>query len=75
MRGLGNIVQKEGGIVSTPSNHSVDETVGKLKNVLQSKQITLSRATAYACLQTVRVDPARAKPAKLGANPAASIAS
>lgn len=35
----------------------------------------VSRATAYACLQTVRVDPARAKPAKLGANRAASVAS
>jgi uncharacterized protein (DUF302 family) len=37
----GNIVQKEGGIVSIPSNHSVDETVDKLKSILQSKQITL----------------------------------
>ena len=35
----------------------------------------VSRATAYACLQTVRVDPARAKPAKLGGNRAASVAS
>jgi uncharacterized protein (DUF302 family) len=41
MRGLGNVVQKERGIVSIPSNHSVDETVDKLKNILQSKQITL----------------------------------
>ena len=37
----GTIVQKEGGIVSIPSNHSVEETVDKLKNILQSKQITL----------------------------------
>ena len=37
----GTIVQKEGGIVSIPSNHSVDETVEKLKNILRSKQITL----------------------------------
>ena len=37
----GTVVQKEGGIISIPSNHSVDETVDKLKNILQSKQITL----------------------------------
>jgi uncharacterized protein (DUF302 family) len=37
----GNIVQKEGGIISIPSSHSVDETVDRLKNILQSKQITL----------------------------------
>jgi uncharacterized protein (DUF302 family) len=37
----GNIVQKEAGIVTIPSRHSVDETVAKLKNILQSKQITL----------------------------------
>ena len=37
----GTIVQKEGGIISIPSNHSVDDTVDKLKNILQSKQITL----------------------------------
>jgi uncharacterized protein (DUF302 family) len=37
----GTIVQKEGGIVSIPSNHSVDETVDRLKDILQSKQITL----------------------------------
>jgi uncharacterized protein (DUF302 family) len=35
------MVQKEGGIISIPSNHSVDETVDKLKNILLSKQITL----------------------------------
>jgi uncharacterized protein (DUF302 family) len=32
-------VQK--GIVIRPSNHSVDETVDKLKNILQSKGVTL----------------------------------
>jgi uncharacterized protein (DUF302 family) len=36
-----NIVGKEGGIVSIPSNHSVDETVDRLKNILRSKEITL----------------------------------
>jgi uncharacterized protein (DUF302 family) len=30
-----------GGIVNIPSKHSVDETVNRLKNILQSKQITL----------------------------------
>ena len=29
------------GIVSIPSNHSVDETVDKLKNLLEAKGITL----------------------------------
>jgi uncharacterized protein (DUF302 family)/uncharacterized membrane protein YidH (DUF202 family) len=29
------------GIISKPSNHSVDETVEKLKNILQSKGVTL----------------------------------
>jgi uncharacterized protein (DUF302 family) len=38
---LGTIVGKEGGIVNIPSNHSVDETVDRLKNILQSKEITL----------------------------------
>jgi uncharacterized protein (DUF302 family) len=37
----GTIIQKDGGIVSIPSNHSVDETVDRLKNLLQSKGITL----------------------------------
>ena len=36
-----NIVGKEGGIVSIPSNHSVDETVDRLQNILRSKEITL----------------------------------
>jgi hypothetical protein len=35
----------------------------------------VSRAPAYVSLQTVRADPARAKPAKLGVNRAASVAS
>jgi uncharacterized protein (DUF302 family) len=34
-------VGKEGGIVNVLSKHSVDETVDRLKNILQSKQITL----------------------------------
>lgn len=29
------------GIVDRPSNHSVDETVDRLKNILQSKRVTL----------------------------------
>ena len=29
------------GIIDKPSNHSVDETVGRLKNILQSKGVTL----------------------------------
>jgi uncharacterized protein (DUF302 family) len=31
----------DNGIVTQPSNHSVDETVGKLKAVLQAKGVTL----------------------------------
>jgi len=34
----GTIVQKGGGIVAIASNHSVDETVDRLKDILQSKQ-------------------------------------
>lgn len=34
-------MQKEEGIVKIPSHHSVDETVGKLKTILQSKGVTL----------------------------------
>jgi hypothetical protein len=37
MPNSGNIVQKEAGLVTIPSRHSVDETVDKLKNILQSK--------------------------------------
>jgi uncharacterized protein (DUF302 family) len=36
-----NIVQKEAGIVTIPSHHSVDDTVDRLKDILQSKQITV----------------------------------
>jgi uncharacterized protein (DUF302 family) len=36
--GPGNIVA---GIVKVPSNHSVDETVDRLQNILRSKEITL----------------------------------
>ena len=35
------IVEKKNGIVDVPSKHSVDETVEKLKNILQTKGITL----------------------------------
>jgi uncharacterized protein (DUF302 family) len=35
------IVRKQGGIVTIPSNHSVEETVDRLKNILRSKDITL----------------------------------
>ena len=34
-------VQKEEGLVKIPSHHSVDETVDKLKTILQSKDVTL----------------------------------
>jgi len=34
-------MDKNNGIVSIPSNHSVDETVARLKDILQSKGITL----------------------------------
>jgi len=34
-------VQKEEGIVKIPSHHSVDQTVDKLKTILQSKGVTL----------------------------------
>src|SRR6516225_1863570 len=37
----GNPIGKKNGIVDVPSNHSVDETVQRLKNILQSKGITL----------------------------------
>jgi uncharacterized protein (DUF302 family) len=35
------IVEKDAGVVTIPSHHSVEETVDRLKNILQSKQITL----------------------------------
>jgi uncharacterized protein (DUF302 family) len=33
--------EKNGGLINIPSNHSVDETVEKLKTILQLKGITL----------------------------------
>ena len=33
--------ESNNGIVSKPSNHSVDQTVGKLKDILQSKGVAL----------------------------------
>jgi uncharacterized protein (DUF302 family) len=39
--GMEMIVKEGGRIVTIPSNHSVDETVDKLKNILQSKEINL----------------------------------
>jgi len=33
--------EKNGGLINVPSNHSVDETVEKLKAILQSRKITL----------------------------------
>ena len=32
---------RDSGIIDTPSNHSVDETVEKLKGILQAKEVTL----------------------------------
>ena len=37
----GNAVKKNHGIVDLPSNHSVDETVERIQNILQTKGITL----------------------------------
>jgi uncharacterized protein (DUF302 family) len=39
--GLAEATQERNGIVDISSNHSVDETVARLKNILQSKGITL----------------------------------
>jgi uncharacterized protein (DUF302 family) len=36
-----NMMKKKNGIVDVPSNHSVDETVDRVKTFLQSKGITL----------------------------------
>jgi uncharacterized protein (DUF302 family) len=36
-----NLVKKKNGIVDVPSNHSVDETVERIKKILQTKGITL----------------------------------
>lgn len=35
------MVNKNNGIIDVPSNHSVDDTVDRLKNILQSKGVTL----------------------------------
>jgi len=32
---------RDRGIIDTPSNHSVDETVEKLKGILQAKGVTI----------------------------------
>jgi len=36
-----NPIKKKNGIVDIPSNHSVDETVDRIKNILQAKGIML----------------------------------
>jgi uncharacterized protein (DUF302 family) len=36
-----NPVKKKNGIVDVPSNHSVDDTVERIKNILQTKGVTL----------------------------------
>lgn len=36
-----NVIAEDNGIVSVPSNHSVDETVQKVKEILEAKGITL----------------------------------
>jgi uncharacterized protein (DUF302 family) len=36
-----NPVKKKNGIVDVPTNHSVDETVEKIKSILQAKGVTL----------------------------------
>jgi uncharacterized protein (DUF302 family) len=36
-----NPIKRKNGIVDVPSNHSVDETVERVKSILQSKGITL----------------------------------
>jgi len=36
-----NVVKKKNGIVDIPSNHSVDETVERVKSILESKGVTL----------------------------------
>ena len=38
---MDTIVEKHAGIVDHPSNHSVDETVSRLKGILQAKGIAL----------------------------------
>jgi uncharacterized protein (DUF302 family) len=41
MDSAGFVVKRQEGIVNTPSNHSVDQTVDRLKSILESKGITL----------------------------------
>jgi uncharacterized protein (DUF302 family) len=36
-----NAVMKENGIIDIPSNHSVDQTMERLKSILQSKEVTV----------------------------------
>jgi uncharacterized protein (DUF302 family) len=36
-----NLVENKNGIVDVPSNHSVDESVDRLKNILQAKGVSL----------------------------------
>jgi len=38
---VNNAVKKKNGIVDVPSNHSVDETVERVKSILESKGVTL----------------------------------
>jgi len=40
-KGTVSMIGKDEGVVTIPSNHSVDETVDRLKNILRSKEITL----------------------------------
>jgi uncharacterized protein (DUF302 family) len=35
------VAEKNGGLINVPSNHSVDETVEKLKGIIQSKAIRI----------------------------------
>ena len=41
-------MEKNNGIVTIPSNHSVDETVKKLKGILQAKGVTLFAAIDHS---------------------------
>jgi len=43
-----NTVKMKNGIVDVPSNHSVAETVDTLKNILQSKGVTLFAAVDHS---------------------------
>jgi len=38
---MSNPISNENGIINVPSNHSVDETVERINNILQTKGITL----------------------------------